>query len=312
MKLLTYAVGSQPMRSGALLDDTRLIDLRSVYAAKLRAGGVDPDRALMVAATLLPEDMVCLLELGKPALQAAMEAVQFARENRCAEGVYSLEEVRLGAPVPAPRKIICVGLNYKDHILEMKRDFPQFPIIFAKYATAVAGPYDEFPLNERLTQKLDYEAELAAVIGKRGKGIRKEEALDYVAGYTVVNDITARDMQKRTIQWLQGKTLDKSLPMGPYLVTSDEIPDPQTLPISLTVNGELRQSSNTEQLLFTVQDLVAFLSDIMTLEPGDVICTGTPGGVGEAQGKFLKAGDVVRAEIGGIGAIETRIVVAGE
>lgn len=190
----------------------------------------------------------------------------------------------------------------------MKRDLPVHPVIFAKFATAITGPNDIFPLNSNLTKKLDYEAELAFVIGKEGKDIPYEDALDYVFGYTVANDITARDMQKRTLQWLQGKTLDKSLPLGPVLVTKDEIPNPHCLDISLTVNDEVRQKSNTEQLLFNVNHLVEFLSGIVTLEPGDIVLTGTPGGVGEAQNKFLQDGDKVKVEVSGIGAIETTIV----
>lgn len=308
MKLLTYSANGNPLRLGIVLDDYSIFDPQQAYAEKLQFKGVGQDRAQRIANALLPEEPIAFLENGDVALQAAKEALQYALENSESQAIYRKSDVRVGAPILRPNKIICVGLNYKDHIMEMKRDFPQFPVIFAKFATAIAGPYEEFPLNSNLTQKLDYEAELAFVIGKKGKNITQDESLEYVAGYTVVNDITARDMQKRTIQWLQGKTLDKSLPMGPYLVTKDEIPNPHTLPISLTVNGELRQKSNTEQLLFNVIHLVEFLSAIVTLEPGDIVCTGTPGGVGEAQGRFLKNGDVVRVEIGGIGMIENRIV----
>jgi acylpyruvate hydrolase len=305
MKLVTYSVNGSPLRLGILLNEDTVIDPQQAYADKLKAQG--QERAEEIASALLPADPTAFLETGDIAIHAAKEVIQYISTSSGSSGVYKKEEIKLGPPLIRPNKIICVGLNYKDHIQEMKRDFPEFPVIFAKFATAIAGPYDEFPLSSKLTQKLDYEAELAFIIGKKGKNITQADALDYVAGYTVVNDITARDMQKRTIQWLQGKTLDKSLPMGPYMVTKDEIRDPHSLDISLTVNGEIRQKSNTEQLLFNVNYLIEFLSGIVTLEPGDVVCTGTPGGVGEAQNRFLKDGDVVRVEISGIGAIETRI-----
>lgn len=306
MKLLTYSSKNNPLRLGVLVDENTIVDPQEAYIELLKERG--QERAAEVATALLPQDPREFIANGDLALQTANEAVIYALENKQqSSAIYQKENVQIGPPVLKPNKIICVGLNYKNHILEMKRDFPAHPVIFAKFATAIAGPNDVFPLNSNLTQKLDYEAEFAFVIGKTGKDIKSEDALDYVFGYTVANDITARDMQKRTIQWLQGKTLDKSLPLGPVLVTKDEIANPHSLDISLTVNGELRQQSNTEQLLFNVNDLIEFLSGIFTLEPGDIVCTGTPGGVGEAQNKFLQDGDFVRVEISGIGAIETTI-----
>jgi len=306
MKILTFSTQGSSFRLGIVLDGNQVLDPQQAYIEKLLSQG--QERAIEIASALLPSDPTDFLSNGEIARNAAAEAIEYVRQNQETKALYNKSDVLIGPPLLRPNKIICVGLNYKDHIMEMKRDFPAHPVIFAKYATAIAEPIGVFPLNSKLTQKLDYEAELAFVIGKKGKNISQADALDYVAGYTVVNDITARDMQKRTIQWLQGKTLDKSLPMGPFLITKDEIADPHALDISLTVNGEVRQKSNTEQLLFNVNLLVEFLSGIMTLEPGDVVCTGTPGGVGEAQGLFLKDGDVVRVEIGSIGAIETRIV----
>ncbi|MFL6556059.1 MAG: fumarylacetoacetate hydrolase family protein, partial [Bacillus sp. (in: firmicutes)] len=291
---------------GVLVDENTIVDPQQAYIELLKEHG--QERAVEVASALIPHNPTEFIAGGDLALQTAKEAVTYALDNgQQSSAIYKKEDVQIGAPVLKPNKIICVGLNYKNHILEMKRDFPAHPVIFAKFATAIAGPNDVFPLNSNLTKKLDYEAELAFVIGKTGKDIESKDALDYVYGYTVANDITARDMQKRTIQWLQGKTLDKSLPLGPVLVTKDEIPNPHCLDISLTVNEEVRQQSNTEQLLFNVNHLVEFLSGIFTLEPGDIVCTGTPGGVGEAQNKFLQDGDLVRVEISGIGAIETTI-----
>jgi acylpyruvate hydrolase len=311
MKLLTYSTNDKPLRLGVLVDENTIVDPQQAYIELLKNRG--QERAEEIASALVPCDPTKFIANGELGLQTANEAIKYALENeQHSSAVYKKETIQIGAPVLKPNKIICVGLNYKNHILEMKRDFPEHPVIFAKFATAIAGPTDVFPLNSNLTKKLDYEAEMAFVIGKTGKDISYDDALDYVYGYTVANDITARDMQKRTIQWLQGKTLDKSLPLGPVLVTKDEIPNPHALDISLTVNGEVRQQSNTEQLLFNVNHLIEFLSGILTLEPGDIVCTGTPGGVGEAQNKFLTDGDKVKVEISGIGAIETTIMEVSE
>lgn len=306
MKLLTYSVNNESLRLGVMVDEQTIVDPQQAYIELQQHHG--QQRAQEIASALLPANPVDFIANGDVALQKAQEAIDFCLGQReISSAIYQKDTVKVGPPVLKPNKIICVGLNYKNHIIEMKRDFPAHPVIFAKFGTAIAAPNDIFPLNSELTKKLDYEAELAFVIGKEGKNIPAEKALDYVYGYTVANDITARDMQKRTIQWLQGKTLDKSLPLGPVLVTKDEIADPHGLDISLTVNGEVRQQSNTEQLLFNVNHLVEFLSGICTLEPGDIVCTGTPGGVGEAQNKFLQHGDVVKVEISGIGTIETTI-----
>ncbi|WP_303802134.1 fumarylacetoacetate hydrolase family protein [Alicyclobacillus macrosporangiidus] len=310
MKLLTYSLDKHTYRLGILLDENVLCDPQRVYLEKLKALG--QARADIVANALLPSAPADFLNTGDLAIRTAQEALEYASRHSNLPGIYQLDRVHLGAPIWRPGKIICVGLNYKDHIAEMGRDFPAHPVIFAKYATAVAGPFDAFPWKRSLTKKLDYEGELAVVIGKRAKNVSQESALEYVAGYTIANDISARDLQKRTIQWLQGKTLDKSLPIGPYLVTKDEIPDPHNLDIRVTVNGQPRQKSNTSQLLFNVNQLVEFLSNLMTLEPGDIICTGTPGGVGEAQNLFLDNGDVVRVEIEQIGFLETRITEVNE
>jgi acylpyruvate hydrolase len=228
--------------------------------------------------------------------------------------VFSKEDVKVEAPVPSPGKMICVGHNYREHILEMGREIPPYPVVFAKFANTVIGPEDDIP-HYPISDQLDYEAEFAFVIGKRARNVSQAEALDYVAGYTIVNDVTYRDLQRRTLQWLQGKTVDGSAPMGPWLVTTDELSDPSGLEVVLTVNGEERQRSNTKNLVFSVQYLVEFLSGLMTLEPGDVILTGTPGGVGVARDPqvFLKDGDVVRIEIDGIGALENKVKkVTGE
>ncbi|MET3289788.1 UNVERIFIED_CONTAM: acylpyruvate hydrolase [Brevibacillus sp. OAP136] len=305
MKLLTYTTNGNTFRVGILRENETIVDPGKAYCAKLRQAG--QDRAEELSQALLPSESVSFLANGDFALNAAKEALAFAAEHPDDSYVFKKQDVKIGAPVLRPSKIVCVGLNYRDHIQEMKRELPKFPVIFAKYPTAISGPTDPIPLNAHLTQKLDYEGELAFVIGKTGKDIPEEQAYHYVAGYCVANDITARDMQKRTIEWTQGKTLDGSLPMG-YLVTKDEIPDPHKLEIKSMVNGEVRQNSNTSQLVFDVPKLVSFLSAIFTLEPGDIICTGTPGGVGEAKDIFLKEGDVVTVEIECLGSIENKVL----
>jgi acylpyruvate hydrolase len=251
------------------------------------------------------------LQGGKESMELAKNTIEFAlntREDKGRKLVFALNDVKVEAPVPQPGKMICVGHNYREHILEMKREIPPFPVVFAKFANTVIGPEDDIPFFP-VSEQLDYEAEFAFVIGKRARNVSQEDALDYVAGYTIVNDVTYRDIQRRTLQWLQGKTVEGSAPMGPWLVTTDELTDPSGLEVVLTVNGEERQHTNTANLVFTVPYLVEFLSNLMTLEPGDVILTGTPGGVGVAMDPqtFLKDGDVVKIAINKIGTLENKV-----
>jgi 2-keto-4-pentenoate hydratase/2-oxohepta-3-ene-1,7-dioic acid hydratase in catechol pathway len=222
-----------------------------------------------------------------------------------------LAEVRLLAPIPRPPKIICVGLNYRDHAIESKMEIPKVPTIFSKYGTAVIGPDEPIRLP-RLSTQPDYEAEFGVIIGKGGRYIPAAAWQQHIFGYTNLNDVSARDFQMATSQWMMGKTFDTFAPMGPAIVSADEIADPHNLDISLTINGETLQSSNTKNLIFRIPDLIEYLSSVFTLEPGDVISTGTPAGVGFARKppRFLRVGDDVIVRVQGLG--ELRNPVAAE
>jgi len=217
--------------------------------------------------------------------------------------------VRELAPIPRPGKIICVGLNYLDHCREQNVEPPSYPMLFSKFANAVANPGDPVT-RPRATEKLDLECELAVVIGRRAKSIGPSEALEHVFGYTILNDVTMRDLQQEDRQWLRAKGSDGFAPIGPVLVTRDEIGDPQRLRIRSSVNGETWQDSTTAEMVFDVATIVAFASRTITLEPGDIIATGTPAGVGNYQvpPRYLAGGDVMRCEIEGIGVLENPVV----
>jgi 2-keto-4-pentenoate hydratase/2-oxohepta-3-ene-1,7-dioic acid hydratase in catechol pathway len=219
-----------------------------------------------------------------------------------------LAELRLLAPLPRPGKIVCVGLNYRDHANETGQPIPSEPVLFSKYANSVVGPGADVVVPPD-ADKIDYEAELAVVIGRRASAVPTGEALDHVAGYTCANDVSSRSLQFRSSQWLLGKAIDTFLPLGPYLVTADEVPDPQALGIRCLVNDELRQSSDTGQMIFGVAELVSFASRTITLEPGDVLITGTPAGVGMAADppRYLRPGDRMRIEIDGLGELDNTV-----
>ncbi|MCP1675141.1 2-keto-4-pentenoate hydratase/2-oxohepta-3-ene-1,7-dioic acid hydratase in catechol pathway [Natronocella acetinitrilica] len=229
----------------------------------------------------------------------------------------ALDTVTLLAPIPEPRRnVMCLGLNYADHAAEASRAsgketrLPEHPVVFTKATTAVTGPGSEILLEPDVTEQLDWEAELAFVIGRGGRHIQREHALDHVFGYTIVNDLSARDIQFRHKQFFLGKSLEGACPMGPWITTADAIADPQTLDIRCRVNGELKQHSNTSNMLFGVAEIIAVLSGIMRLLPGDVIATGTPDGVGFARNppEYLRAGDEVECEIAGLGVLRNRFV----
>lgn len=241
------------------------------------------------------------------------DLVRYLATGEAADGEpVALAEVRLLAPVPRPGKVIGIGLNYRDHAAESGQPIPTAPILFPKFANSVIGPGEAIVIPPE-TEQPDYEAELGVVIGRTAHRVPRAEALSYVAGYTCVNDVSARDLQFESSQWMLGKAIDTFLPCGPWLVTADEIPDPQALGIRLTLNGEELQSSSTAQMVFGVAELVASLSRTMTLEPGDLIATGTPPGVGFARKPpiWLRDGDEVTVEVEGIGALTNPVRAGG-
>jgi 2,4-diketo-3-deoxy-L-fuconate hydrolase len=218
--------------------------------------------------------------------------------------VVALEDARLTAPVPRPGKLICIGLNYKDHALEQGVPVPESPIVFSKFTTAIVGPEDQVVVPPACTQP-DYEAELAVVIGRTAKNVSREKAYEHVFGYCAFNDISGRDFQFADKQWQRGKSCDTFAPLGPFVATREEIKDPHGLAIKLRLNGEVMQNSRTDQLVFNVPQLIEFLSASITLEPGDIIATGTPPGVGFARKPpvYLKSGDRMEVEIDGLGVL---------
>jgi len=248
---------------------------------------------------------------GVDALRAVADTLAATAERGDVEG-HAL--TALGPPIARPGKVICVGRNYAEHARELGNDLPERPILFAKFATAIAGPFDDVVRPGEVTD-LDYEAELCAVIGRRGRRIPKAQALDHVAGYCCANDVSARTAQLALgDQWLRGKSFDTFCPIGPAIVTRDEIPDPQNLRITCRVDGETRQDANTEDMVFDVATLVSYCSDAFTLEPGDLILTGTPAGValGRDSAPWLQPGQLCELEIEGVGRIANRIVQEGE
>jgi 2-keto-4-pentenoate hydratase/2-oxohepta-3-ene-1,7-dioic acid hydratase in catechol pathway len=314
MQLVTYLAGTLP-RLGAVWHDT-LLDLPAVAAdmAAQRAGR--PARG-----GLLPASMLGLIDGGPDVWARAHEAWEYGRalvdrldpaDLRRRRIARPLGKTRLLAPIPRLRKnVYCMGRNYAEHAAERGAAPPERPVFFTKPPTAVIGPGAPI-VHHAVTQALDYEVELAVVVGLPGRDFSREDALAHVFGYTVLNDVTARDLQKAHQQWFKGKSLDTFCPMGPVLVTADEIPDPQALGIRLRVNGVVRQEATTAQMIFGVADLLAALAAGMTLEPGDVLATGTPSGVGAATGAYLKPGDVVEAEIDGIGCLTNPVRGPGE
>lgn len=279
-----------------------------ITAAGPRAAVFTGDQYIEVYASdpRMPETVRGILHAGPSALRATQLAIQ----SRFAIG-HPSDGVQLHAPIPNPSKIVCIGLNYRDHAIEGGKAIPTEPVVFAKFPNTLIGPGMPIRLPS-ISQKVDYEAELVVVIGQRAKDIDAADAMQYVAGYTIGHDVSARDWQFRgeERQWTIGKTFDTFAPMGPHLVTADEVPDPGNLSIQLRLNGQVMQNSNTREFIFPVPVLIAHLSKIMTLEPGDLIFTGTPPGVGAARKPpvWLKDGDEVEIEIEGLGVLKNPVV----
>ena len=284
MRLVTFRRdgGQEVTEPGALLD-CRVVSLRGAGFA----------------------DALEVISGGSEALDRARRWVA----DPPSASVFDAAAVRLAAPLPRPPKIICIGLNYRDHAAEARLEIPSVPTVFAKFSTAVIGPGEPIVLP-RNSNKPDYEAELAVVVGRRARHVPEADWRSCVFGYTILNDVSARDFQTATSQWTIGKTFDTFAPFGPSIVTADEIADPHNLRISLAINGETLQDSNTSNLIFGVAQLIAFLSSVFTLEPGDIISTGTPAGVGFARKppRWLRPGDQVSIQIEGLGELRNPVV----
>ena len=307
MRFVSFVVeangsGLRP-RAGALLNDAHVVDLVEAFRSLGRPappsdeeplGWLDLDEGWLPAACALLSEL-------------ADEPATFKRlDHRGA--VLDVEQVRLVAPVPRPRKVLCIGLNYRDHAKETGKPLPERPLLFSKLPTCVIGPNAAIVIP-RITDQVDYEAELGVVIGRTAKHVSSEDALEHVAGYVNFNDVSARDMQFGDGQWQRGKSCDTFAPMGPWMVTADEIRDPGDLRVQLRLNGETMQDSRTRELIFGVPELIRFLSQTITLEPGDVIATGTPPGVGAARKPpvFLAPGDRVEVEVEGLGVLSNPV-----
>jgi 2-keto-4-pentenoate hydratase/2-oxohepta-3-ene-1,7-dioic acid hydratase in catechol pathway len=280
----------------------------SVHIGALRAN----DSEIVVLDSVAPS-MLALIDGGEAALSQA-RAVFAAGAD-----VVKRADVRLLSPIPRPKQnVMCLGMNYVAHAIESdlargrEPKLPEFPVFFTKALNTVCGDGDEVPLDPNVTSELDYEVELAYIFGKTAKNVSKADALSYVFGYTIVNDISARDLQNRHQQFFKGKSLDNSGPIGPCIVTADEIPDPTVLAIKLRLNGEERQHSNTGDLIFDIPTSIEYLTLGSTIEAGQIVCTGTPSGVGMGRNpkEYMKAGDVMEAEIERIGVLTNKVVAA--
>lgn len=303
MKFLSFTKQDQPYL-GLMVDDNNVFDL-TTFLSSCSGHGLSQ----------IPVNVTQLIALGDGAvdcIQACLSGIEMGEQT-----LLSLNEVKILPPVDIAKNVFCVGRNYREHIIEGNiangrpaNSFPEAIEFFSKPRTAVVGHGDDVLRHASLTNSLDYEVELAIVIGRRGTNISREEALDYVFGYTIVNDITARDLQKRHGQWLKGKSLDTTCPMGPVVVHRSAIEDANNLNVSLTVNGEVRQQENTSSMIFSIETVIEQLSAGLTLEPGDIIATGTPKGVGFAMTppRCLEVGDVVSATVQHIGTLTNTVV----
>ncbi len=309
MRLVTFSANNS-VHLGTLIGE-QVLDLPGAYSAWQQI----TQTSNTPASAAFPDSVLALLQAGEEAKASAAAVLAFAADQEHlaqftrAGLVYAANDVSFLPPIPRPGKIVCLGHNYRRHIAEMGSAIPEYPVLFAKFSNTLIGHRQPIVLP-KVSQMVDYEAELALVVGRRGKDIpQTQEAFTYLAGYTIFNDVSVRDYQRRTVQWLQGKTFDGSGPIGPAIVTSDEIADPNAFDVMLQLNDEVMQQANTNDFIFNIPTILAYISQIMTLEPGDIIATGTPSGVGSARKPpvFLKAGDRVQIEISGLGTLENPV-----
>jgi len=308
MKLVRYSVHGSAPRLGNLVDE-QVRCLGETYHRYLAARGVT--RAGELAHALFPPSTRGFLAAGAAAQEALQAMDDGVRAGRLEWVTHPLRSVKLHAPLHDPEKFICIGLNYLDHAEETNSPIPKEPPLFAKFPTAIVDSTAPI-VRPKTCRQLDYEVELAFVVGKPAKDVPQERALDYLFGYTIVNDVSARDFQFATTQWMAGKICDSFAPMGPWIADRAEIPDPHGLELSTWVNGNRLQHGNSKNLIYNINALVAYLSAHLTLVPGDIVATGTPAGVGFSRKPpiLLKGGDVVRMEITGLGWIENPVVEA--
>ncbi len=305
MKLVRFTINGSPPRLGALAGE-QIHDLSATYERFLEGRGVA--RSAELAAALFSASARAFLQAGEVALTALEQMEEAVKAGRLVRVSHPRGSARLLAPIHDPEKFICIGLNYKDHAEEANLPIPKEPPLFAKWANAILDPGEPI-LRPRGCQQLDYEVELGVVMGRPCRYVSAEQALDYVFGYTIVHDVSARDFQFRTTQWMAGKIPDTFGPVGPWIADRSEVPDPHVLDLRTWVNGNLLQNGSTRNLIFDVRALVSYLSNLITLSPGDLIATGTPGGVGLFQKPpaFLQPGDSVRMEVTALGILENPI-----
>jgi 2-keto-4-pentenoate hydratase/2-oxohepta-3-ene-1,7-dioic acid hydratase in catechol pathway len=312
MILVTYQQGGEA-RVG-VLDGESVIDARRAVTLKLLADG--EARAAALAEAQVPADMTELLRGGSDALDAVRAGAEYAASSDPGPKelvVQPASSVRLLCPVPRPPKIVCVARNYAAHAAEAGRELPEIPILFARFPVTLVAPGAPV-VRPTVSHELDWEGELAVVIGRGGRHITRQAAMDHVAGYTIFNDVTVRDYQFRVTQYTAGKNFSASGPLGPWLVLADQVPDPHDLRITTTVSGEVMQDASTRDMIFDIPTLIEHISEFVELEPGDVIPTGTPSGVGFSRKppRFLVPGDTVRVEVSSLGVLENPVVAEEE
>lgn len=306
MKLVTFSKNGA-LQIGIVFQDDKIIDLVSAYNFYK-----SEKRDLVFQ---IPSDMIGLLNTGEAGLEATRKIYESIKKRykseseKLAEIVYDMGSVKLKAPILNPKKIICLGLNYYDHAEEAGLKPPDRPILFSKPATALVG-HEEPVIYPKISNRVDYEVELAVVMGRRGREIPESKAYDYVAGYMVFNDVSARDIQFSDGQWFRGKSFDTFAPIGPYLTLREQVSDPQNLKMWMKINGEIMQDSSTKNMIFKIPYIISFISDVMTLEPGDIIATGTPSGVGvykKPEPRLLKVGDIMEAYLDELGVLRNPV-----